>query len=160
MKDESMSLNVHGGEGYNRSMKKGLEAKEGTKMGLSEREKRFCEGVARGLETEAAALAAGYKERTAAAYGRRLLAKADVQEEIERLRAGNAAAEDEILQFLTAVMRGEVQDGEPEGGKPPKVSERTKAAELLGRNQRLFSDKEKREAGEAVVKIVGADDLE
>lgn len=129
-------------------------------MGLSARERKFCEGVARGLEYPEAARAAGYKERTAAVYAKRLLKKEEVLAEIERLRAGAAAAEDEILQFLTAVMRGEVQDGEADGGKPPKVSERTKAAELLGRNQRLFTDKDKREAGEAVVRIVGAEDLE
>ena len=51
------------------------------------------------------------------------------------------ACKTEIMQFLTEVMRGEVQDGkEPQ---PPKVSERTKAAELLGKSQRIFSEKGK-----------------
>lgn len=126
---------------------------------MNEKQKRFCEEMAKGAEPEQAALLAGYKARAAASWGKRLCAMPDVQAEIERVRAGHAAAEDEILQFLTAVMRGEVQDGENEAAKPPKVSERTKAAELLGRNQRLFSDKEKREAGEAIVRIIGADEL-
>lgn len=129
-------------------------------MGLSEKQQRFCEEVARGVEPVAAALAVGYAERTAARYAERNMRNEEVLAAIESIRAGQAAAGDEILQFLTAVMRGEVQDGETPGeSKPPKVSERTKAAELLGRNRRLFSDKEKREAGEAVVKIIGAEDL-
>ena len=53
------------------------------------------------------------------------------------------ACKTEIMQFLTEVMRGEVQDGkEPQ---PPKVSERTKAAELLGKSQRIFSEKAAKE---------------
>ncbi len=52
------------------------------------------------------------------------------------------ACKTEIMQFLTEVMRGEVADGagakEPQ---PPKVSERTKAAELLGKSQHIFGDK-------------------
>lgn len=126
--------------------------------GLSEKERMFCAEVARGEDPEAAAVLVGYKERTAAALARRLMGEERILREVERVRAGQAAAEEEILQFLTAVMRGEVQDGEADGGKPPKVSERTKAAELLGRNQRLFSEKQ-REEGEAVVKIIGADEL-
>lgn len=129
-------------------------------MGLSARQKKFCEEMARGREPREAALRAGYMERTAGQVARMWLAREEVLAEIERLRAGQSAAENEILQFLTAVMRGEVQDGETDAAKPPKVSERTKAAELLGRNQRLFSDREKREAGESVVRIIGAEELE
>lgn len=140
-------------------------------MALSERQQRFCLELAKGAEARQAAINAGYKERTASAWARRNLREAAVLREIERLRGGDggdggsggeqneAAAGEEILRFLTAVMRGEVRDGEAPGeGKLPKVSERTKAAELLGRNQKLFTDKE-RPAGEVVVKIFGEEDL-
>lgn len=140
-------------------------------MALSERQRRFCAELAKGLPERQAAINAGYKERTALRYARRNLQNELVLQELARLRAQQEAGEaqsageklaagEEILQFLTAVMRGEVDDGKAPGERSlPKVSERTKAAELLGRNQKLFSDKEKREAGEAVVKIFGAEDL-
>ncbi len=70
------------------------------------------------------------------------------------------ACKTEIMQFLTEVMRGEVQDGkEPQ---PPKVSERTKAAELLGKSQRIFSEKatkEKAASNLLEVRIWGEEDL-
>lgn len=78
------------------------------------------------------------------------------------------ACKTEIMQFLTEVMRGEVHDRHEtqKGGEvlvrldAPKVSERTKAAELLGRSQHLFSDKAK-EAGKALeVRIWGEEDLQ
>jgi len=65
------------------------------------------------------------------------------------------ACKTEIMQFLTEVMRGEVD--------APKVSERTKAAELLGRGQHIFSEKaeKNKEAGKALeVRIWGDEDLQ
>lgn len=64
------------------------------------------------------------------------------------------ACKTEIMQFLTEVMRGELD--------APKVSERTKAAELLGRSKHIFSDKaEKNKEGDKPleVKIWGEDEL-
>lgn len=72
------------------------------------------------------------------------------------------ACKTEIMQFLTEVMRGEVQDGrEPQ---PPKVSERTKAAELLGKSQHIFGERAaKSKAGSAdkllEVRIWGEEEL-
>jgi hypothetical protein len=91
--------------------------------------------------------------------------------EIGRLGKISGVADSvEILQFLTEVMRGEVRDsrslvdkssgGIVEVADPPKVSERTKAAELLGRNQHLFSDKGKNGVErKCVVRIFGEDEL-
>ena len=68
------------------------------------------------------------------------------------------AEPEEILQFLTEVMRGTVS---PQREEKPKVSERTKAAELLGRNQRLFSETKglRQEQPRCVVHIWGEDEL-
>ncbi len=77
------------------------------------------------------------------------------------------ACKTEIMQFLTEVMRGEVHDRHEtqKGGEVqvrldgPKVSERTKAAELLGRSQHLFSDKAQNTGKTLAVRIWGEDDL-
>jgi hypothetical protein len=85
-------------------------------------------------------------------------------------KIGGVADSVEILQFLTKVMRGEVRDSRSvvdkssgevvEVADPPKVSERTKAAELLGRNQHLFSDKVKGGTDrKCVVRVWGEDEL-
>lgn len=61
------------------------------------------------------------------------------------------ADQQEVIEYLTAVMRGEktepllVLDGEGTQKvieAPPNVQARTKAAELLGKRYRLFTDKQ------------------
>lgn len=139
---------------------------------LSERELAFCREYVRLWDGARAAVAAGYKERLAAGRAARILQKPAAQQEIRRLCAatvtgfgGDMAAMadgEEILRFLTAVMRGEVRDGkgaEEGAGTLPKVSERTKAAELLGRNQRLFGGNTGRDSSECAVRILGEGDL-
>lgn len=77
------------------------------------------------------------------------------------------ACKTEIMQFLTEVMRGEVQDRHEtqKGGETqvrldaPKVSERTKAAELLGRSQHLFAAPAREAAKPLAVRIWGEEDL-
>lgn len=139
---------------------------------LSEREMAFCREYVRLWDGSKAAVSAGYKERLAAGRAARILQKPAAQQEIRRLCTATVAGfggdmaaladGEEILRFLTAVMRGEVRDGKgaEEGvGMLPKVSERTRAAELLGRNQRLFGDKGGRDNGECVVRILGEEEL-
>lgn len=139
---------------------------------LSERELAFCREYVRLWDGAKAAVSAGYKERLAAGRAAKILQKPAAQQEIRRLCAaavtgfgGDMAAladGEEILRFLTAVMRGEVRDGkgaEEGAGALPKVSERTKAAELLGRNQKLFGDKSVRDTGECAVRILGEEEL-
>ncbi len=140
---------------------------------LSGRELAFCREYVRLWDGAKAAVSAGYKERQAAWRAAKILQKPAAQQEIRRLCAaavagfgGDMAAladGEEILRFLTAVMRGEVRDGkgaEEGAGALPKVSERTKAAELLGRNQRLFGGSAGRDSGECVVRILGEGDLQ
>lgn len=63
--------------------------------------------------------------------------------------AGDIATPEEVLRTFTQIMRGEMTEpsgrrgasGE-EAAMPPKVSERSKAAELLGKRYGLFSDKD------------------
>lgn len=66
-----------------------------------------------------------------------------------RTPAEDIATPEEVLRTFTQIMRGEIT--EPSGRKsasgeeipqPPKVSERSKAAELLGKRYGLFSEKD------------------
>ena len=95
---------------------------------------------------------------TAAAVASRLLRNVKVQEYIAQRMAEKeskrSADQDEVLKYLTSVLRGEsraqeiVVEGTGEGcseartmEKAPSEKERLKAAELLGKRYALFTDK-------------------
>lgn len=95
---------------------------------------------------------------TAAAAASRLLRNVKVQEYIAQRMAEKeskrVADQDEVLRYLTSVLRGEsraqeiVVEGTGEGcseartmEKAPSEKERLKAAELLGKRYALFTDK-------------------
>lgn len=67
----------------------------------------------------------------------------------KRTAAQDIASPEEVLQTFTQIMRGEMTEltgrRNTEGEEiflPPKVSERSKAAELLGKRYGLFSDRQ------------------
>ena len=119
---------------------------------LTEKQKRFIDYyIETGNATEAARRA-GYSEKTAKQIGNENLTKLDyfIKKRLKKLEDERIAKADEVLQYLTAVMRGEEKekfiifndDGEKvEVDAPPKIKERTKAAELLGKRYTLFADK-------------------
>ena len=78
--------------------------------------------------------------------GQRLLAQANIKAEIKRImddaRNEAVANAQEVMQFFTAVMRGEVKD---QFGLDATLSDRTKAAQELARRT---VDLENRKAGE------------
>ena len=145
-------------------------------MKLNVRQKAFCEYyVAIGNATEAA-IKAGYSKRTAKSIGQRLLTFVDIKKYIDelmqKLESERIATAEEVLQNLTAMMRGEIQEevvvveGEGDGVSSARIikkqvsaKERIKAAELLGKRHALFTDKTKLE-GTLPVMIVGEDDLD
>lgn len=145
-------------------------------MKLNARQKAFCEFyVVSGNATEAA-IKAGYSKRTAKSIGQRLLTFVDIKKYIDelmqKLESERIASAEEVLQNLTAMMRGEIQEevvvveGEGDGVSSAKIikkqvsaKERIKAAELLGKRHALFTDKTKLE-GTLPVMIVGEDDLD
>ena len=124
------------------------------KRKLTEKQKRFIDYyIETGNATEAARRA-GYSEKTAAETGYENLRKPNIKNYIDKrlkqLEDERIAKADEVLQYLTAVMRGEEKekfiifndDGEKvEVEAPVKIKERTKAAELLGKRYTLFADK-------------------
>lgn len=111
------------------------------------------------------------KDEVARANGSRLLTNANVKayidEQLENLQSERVADQQEVMEYLTAVMRGKktepllVLDGE---GKQkvvdaiPPVQARTKAAELLGKRYRLFTDKQEVEV-QGMVVFTNEDDI-
>ncbi|EFG28629.1 terminase small subunit [Fusobacterium periodonticum] len=145
-------------------------------MKLNARQKSFCEYyVASGNATDAA-IKAGYKEKYAGVNADKLLKNTNIQKYIDelmqKLESERIASAEEVLQNLTAMMRGEIQEevivveGEGDGVSSARImkkqvsaKERIKAAELLGKRHALFTDKTKIE-GTLPVMIVGEDDLD
>lgn len=90
-------------------------------------------------------VAAGYKATTrkvADANARKLLENYCVREYIDKkmkeLAKDTIASQDEVLQYLTKVMRGEEKDA---FGLDASLQDRTKCAELLGKKYGTFIDK-------------------
>ncbi len=95
------------------------------------------------------------KEATARAAGSRMLTNVSVKSYIdnrmEDLKSERVADQQEILELLTAIARGETTSatlrGIGEGAQtidedmPPTTTERIKAAELLGKRYRMWIDK-------------------
>ena len=145
-------------------------------MKLNARQKAFCEYyVACGNATEAA-IKAGYSKRTARSIGQRLLTYVDiksyVKELMDKAESKRIESAEEVLQNLTSMMRGEIQEeivvveGEGDGVSSARIvkkqvsaKERIKAAELLGKRHILWTDKTNIE-GIIPVMIVGDDELE
>ena len=107
--------------------------------------------------TEKAAIEAGYSKNYARKQSHKLLAnvgiKKYIEERLEQIASERIANADEVLQFLTSTVRGEVKD---QFGLDPTLSDRIKAAELLGKRYALFADK-KQITG--AVPVVIADDI-
>lgn len=110
------------------------------KDGISPRQKKFADEYIKTGIAEKAAIAAGYSEKTARSSGARLLTNAGVSQYIkdtmDKLSKPTIASADEVLQYLTRVMRGEEKD---QFGLDASLSDRTKAAEDLGKRYDLFN---------------------
>lgn len=135
---------------------------------LTEKQKRFADYYIETGNATQSYIDAGYKattRRVAEANARKLLANYSVREYIEqRLKEKDKeriASQDEVLEFLTRVMRGqEVEEvvGFTESGpvkekKTPSTRDRVKAAKLLGKRYALFTEKVNVEGNMGVVII-------
>lgn len=132
-------------------------------MKLTEKQKRFADFfVETGNATEAA-IQAGYSAKTAKETGYENLTKPHLREYID-LRIAEKdgqriAKQDEVLEFLTDILRGKVKEQFPLGlgmGEQSLVKkeldgkDRLKAAELLGKRYGLWVDRQHVE-GQVVV---------
>lgn len=140
---------------------------------LTEKQRRFCDEYLIDCNATQAAIRAGYSPKTAKSVGQRLLTYADLKAYIDtqlaQLHTAKIADAEEVLTYLTAVMRGEsaaaelvtelVGNGVSEARvveKAPSEKERLRAAELIGKRHGIFTD---RLNVEGAVPVVIRDDL-
>lgn len=144
---------------------------------LTLKQKRFAdEYIISGNATDAAKKA-GYSEKTAFTIATENLKKPYIKQYIDQrikeLDDKKIAKQEEVLRYLTSVLRGESEsaivvvegcgDGYSEARtvkKTPDEKERLKAAELLGKRYRIFSEKSEveEEQLDKLDKILGAID--
>ena len=121
---------------------------------MTAKQQRFCDEYLIDLNATQAAIRAGYSKKTAYSIGIENLKKPELKNYIsERMAEKESkliADQDEVLRYLTSVLRGESQasvlarsyDGVEEViEKPPDEKERLKAAELLGKRYGLYTEK-------------------
>lgn len=129
-----------------------LEVMEISKLTL--KQQRFADEYIISGNATAAAIKAGYSKKTARSIGQENLTKPDVKSYIDKrlaeLKADKIADQTEVLEFLTAAMRGEVTEpilknsGDFEQvivEVKPSVATRKQAAELLGKRFGLWIDR-------------------
>lgn len=143
---------------------------------MTDRQKRFCDEYLIDCNATQAAIRAGYSEKFAHTNANKLLQvttiKAFIKKELEQIRSSKIATIEEIMIYLTAVMRGEssseivIVEGIGDGcsnartmTKAPDEKERLKAAELLGKRYGMFTDKVNVDGAVPVI-ISGEDKLE
>ena len=123
---------------------------------MTEKQKRFCDEYLvdlNGTRAYKAAYPSVKSDEAARANASRLLTNANVrayiEQRTEQLRSARTATAQEVMEFLTAVLRDEKKGAVP----------RLKAAELLGKRYGLFTEKLNVDGCVPVV-ITGEDDLE
>jgi len=123
-------------------------------MSLNDRQRRFIDEYLIDMNATQAAIRAGYSERTARSQGQRLLTHVDIKRAIdERMKEHEEkliADQEEILQYLTSVIRGEALGKEKLGvgkgaetivDRKPTTQERIRAAEQLGKRYGMWTDR-------------------
>ena len=115
-------------------MKKETSKEKEAKKHLTKRQIDFVQEYMKTNNVRQSAIKAGYSPRTASVQGSRLLTNVKVSAYInainERLESDKIADIEEVMQYLTSVMRGEKKD---QFDLDPSLSERTKAASELAR---------------------------
>ena len=121
---------------------------------LNPKQKRFADEYLIDLNATQAALRAGYAEKTAYSQGQRLLKNVEISsyvaEQLETIHNKKTADAQEVMEYLTSVMRGEhkeqvlrlIGEGYQEiSSIDVSAKDRLKAAELIGKRYAMFTDK-------------------
>ena len=115
-------------------MKKETSKEKEAKKHLNQRQIRFVQNYMKTNNITHSAIDAGYSPKTAHVQGCNLLKNTKVSEYInainERIESDKIADIEEVMQYLTSVMRGEKKD---QFDLDPALSERTKAASELAK---------------------------
>lgn len=123
-------------------------------MKLTQKQQKFSDYyIETGNATESA-IKAGYSKKTAAVIGAENLTKPNIKayidERLEEMKSERTADAQEVLEYLTSIMRGSEREEVLKGvgmGEQVKTNidvgakDRIKAAELLGKRYALFTDK-------------------
>lgn len=120
---------------------------------MNARQKKFCDEYLIDCNATQAAIRAGYSPKTAKSIGNENLTKPDlkayIDEQLELLHSKRTADAQEVLEYLTSVMRGKhteqtlqlVGDGvQTITDIDVSAKERLKAAELIGKRYGMFKD--------------------
>lgn len=136
---------------------------------MTDKQKRFCDEYLIDLNATQSAIRAGYSQKTAYSIGVENLKKPEIKKYIDERMAEKEkaliASQDEVLKYLTSVLRGESQstelvvEGQGDGYseartilKEPSEKDRLKAAELLGKRYGLYTEKVEMEIAPVVIK--------
>ena len=115
-------------------MKKETSKEKEAKKYLNKRQIDFVQEYMKTNNVRQSAIKAGYSPKTASVQGSRLLTNVKVSAYInainERLESDKIADIQEVMEYLTSVMRGEKKD---QFDLDPSLSERTKAAGELAK---------------------------
>ena len=122
-------------------------------VAMNARQKRFCDEYLIDCNATQAAIRAGYSPKTAKVTGAKMLTnanlKAYIDEQLERIHNEKTADAQEVLEYLTGVMRGQhteetlqlIGDGVQKiADIDVSAKERLKAAELIGKRYGMFKD--------------------
>lgn len=143
---------------------------------LNDRQKAFADYYIESLNAFESAIKAGYSEKYAKSRSYELLEKVGIKkyidERLKQIESERIAKAEEVLAFLSSSLRGEIDEdvvvveGCGEGQSIARVvtkqlsaKDRIKAAELLGKRYRLFTDKVEADVNQVVV-FTGEDELE
>lgn len=138
------------------------------RTGLTERQRRFCEEYLIDGNASQAAIRAGYSKRNSTVVSTTLMKNPQVQAHLKKLldelHSAKVADAQEVLEYLTSVMRGEqreqtlqfVGDGMQDiTSIDVTAKDRLKAAWLLGKRYGIF----KENVGVTMDAVVIVDDL-
>ena len=145
-------------------------------MNLTPKQKAFADYyIELGNATEAA-IKAGYNEKTARFIASENLTKPNIknyiEEKMKQIESDRIAKAEEVLAFLSASLRGDVleevvsTETDETGGIRPviikkqiSIKDRIKAAELLGKRYRMWTDKVEANVSQLVI-FEGENELE
>ena len=140
-------------------------------MKLTDKQKRFCEEYLIDLNATQAAIRAGYNKKTANQQGPRLLVNVGVQnylaQMMQKKEKSRIASADEVLMYLTSVIRGEsesevlvtVSHGKDYGSevvheiKRPDEKDKLKAAEVMAKYHGLMAPQQLEVKNEVTVNV-------
>ena len=116
---------------------------------LTEMQKRFIDYYIETANATKACEMAGYKGKNLNRLGSQNLSKLDkfIKVKLEEKESKRIASQDEVLEYLTKVMRGEEKD---QFGLDASLQDRTRCAELLGKRYGTFVDKKEFSGGYSV----------